>query len=152
MGALLGLGSGFSGLLWGVTPFLFMPTSDPSEQLVLTVLVFGVATGAIPLISAHVATAYAFTIPALLPFVLQNAFVNSKPSYLLMVIETTVMLAILSFGRNYSRTITDSLRNRFENEALAEQFKHRNLELRRAHEEMKTAIPNFAGHMKPRKR
>jgi len=133
------LGSGFSGLLWGVTPFLFMPTSDPSEQLVLTVLVFGVATGAIPLISAHVATAYAFTIPALLPFVLQNAFVNSKHSYLLMVIEATVMLGILSFGRNYSRTITDSLRNRFENEALAEQLKHRNLELRNAHEKMKTA-------------
>jgi len=133
------LGSGFSGLLWGITPFLFLPTPDPGEQLVLTVLVFGVATGAIPLISAHVATAYAFTIPALLPFVVQSALANSKHHYLLMVIEATVMLAILSFGRNYSRTITDSLRNRFENEALAEELKHRNSDLRRAHEATKVA-------------
>ena len=132
-------GSGFSGLLWGITPFLFLPTADPNQQLVLTVLVFGVATGAIPLISSHVATAYAFTIPALLPFVVQNAFSNSKHHYLLMVIETTVMLAILSFGRNYSRTITSSLMNRFENEALADQLKHRNVELRRAHEATKFA-------------
>ena len=70
-------GSGLSGLLWGVTPFLFLPTADPGEQMVLTVLVFGVATGAIPLISSHAATAYAFTIPALLPFVVQNALLNS---------------------------------------------------------------------------
>ena len=132
------LGSGFSGLLWGVTPFLFLSTADPSEQLVLTVLVFGVATGAIPFISTHMPTSYAFTIPALLPFVVHNAFLNSKHSYLLMVIETTVMLAILSFGRNYSRSFTNSLRIRFENEALAEQLKHRNSELRRAHEATKT--------------
>ncbi|MDP3972885.1 MAG: hypothetical protein Q8P61_08265, partial [Candidatus Nanopelagicales bacterium] len=79
------LGSGFSGLLWGVTPFLFLSTADPGEQLVLTVLVFGVATGAIPFISTHMPTSYAFTIPALLPFVVHNAFLNSKHSYLLMV-------------------------------------------------------------------
>ncbi len=126
--------SALSGLLWGATAILFWDTSRPSEQLLVSILVFGAATAAIPLISSHVATAYAFTIPALLPFAVRAGLADVPNHYILMIVEAIIMLAILSFSRNHARNMEDLLRIRFENEALAEQLKQRNSELARANE------------------
>src|SRR3990167_11249793 len=67
-------GAGISGLLWGSTAFLFLSSTEPHYQVVLTVLVFGVTTGAVPLIASDRWSFYAFVVPALLPYVLRNAF------------------------------------------------------------------------------
>jgi PAS domain S-box-containing protein len=128
------VGSGISGILWGATAFLFMYTDAPLYQVVLTVLVFGVTTGAVPLIAADMWSFYAFVVPALFPYVLRNTFQDEMHSMLLMVIEFIVMLAIISFGRNHNRLLIGSLEHRFENEALAEQLQQRNLELAKARE------------------
>ena len=132
-------GAGISGLLWGSTAFLFLSSTEPHYQVVLTVLVFGVTTGAVPLIASDRWSFYAFVVPALLPYVLRNAFEDDVSSGLLMVIEFVVMLAIISFGRNYNRLLTRSLQDRFQNEALAERLQQQNLELAAARETAEAA-------------
>jgi signal transduction histidine kinase/CheY-like chemotaxis protein len=132
-------GAGISGLLWGSTAFLFLSSTEPHYQVVLTVLVFGVTTGAVPLIASDRWSFYAFVVPALLPYVLRNAFEDDVSSGLLMVIEFVVMLAIISFGRNYNRLLARSLQDRFQNEALAERLQQQNLELAVAREAAEAA-------------
>ncbi len=132
-------GAGISGLLWGSTAFLFLSSTEPHYQVVLTVLVFGVTTGAVPLIASDRWSFYAFVVPALLPYVLRNAFEDDISSGLLMVIEFVVMLAIISFGRNYNRLLTRSLQDRFQNEALAERLQQQNLDLAAAREAAEAA-------------
>jgi signal transduction histidine kinase/CheY-like chemotaxis protein len=132
-------GAGISGLLWGSTAFLFLTSTAPHHQVVLTVLVFGVTTGAVPLIASDRWSFYAFVVPALLPYVLRNAFEDEVGSGLLMVIEFVVMLAIISFGRNYNRLLARSLQDRFQNEALAERLQQQNLELAVAREAAEAA-------------
>ena len=133
------IGSGISGTLWGTTAFLFLYITAPLLQVVLTVLVFGVTTGAVPLIAAHLWSFYAFVVPALFPYVLRNAVHDEMHSTLLMVTEFVVMLAILSFGRHHNRLFIESLERRFENETLAEQLQQRNVELARAREAAEAA-------------
>lgn len=132
-------GAGISGVLWGATAFLFIAGASPLHETVLTVLVFGVTTGAVPLIASDRRSFYAFVVPALLPYVLRNAIEDESHSALLMVVEFVVMLAIISFGRNYHRLLTRSLKDRFQNEALAERLGQQNLELARAREAAEAA-------------
>ena len=132
-------GAGLSGMLWGATAFLFLYETAPLYQVVLTVLVFGVTTGAVPLIAADLLSFYAFVVPALLPYVLRNAFHDEMHSPLLMVVEFVVMLAIISFGRNHNRLLVRSLHDRFSNEAMARQLRQQNIELAKAREAAEAA-------------
>ena len=132
-------GAGISGLLWGSTAFLFLYSIPPLYHVVLIVLVFGVTTAAVPLIASDPRSFYAFIVPALLPYVLRYAFAGGTQSILLAVIELVVMLVMISFGRNYNRLLTQSLQDRFQNEALAEQLQRQNLELAVAREDAEAA-------------
>ena len=146
------IGSGISGLLWGASAFLFFSSTSPLHQAVLMVLVFGITAGAVPLIASHTSSFYVFVLPALLPFVLRNFLEDDLLHGLLGVVAFTVMLAVISFGRNHNRLLIESLRNRFQNEALAARLRQQNVDLARAREETaaasrsKTQFFNAASH------
>jgi len=127
-------GSGISGVLWGASAWLFFATDSPLHQAVLMVLVFGITAGAVPLIASHTRSFYVFVLPALLPFVLRNFREDDLLHGLLGVVAFTVMLALISFGRNHNRLLIESLRNRFENEALAARLRQQNIDLAAARE------------------
>ncbi len=126
------LGSLISGLVWGAASFvLFVPDSQ-IHQGFLVVLVFGVTSAAVLLIGTYLPAFYAFVLPALLPIVVRNV-VEGQPVHLtLAFIAAVTTLAILSFGRRYNGVLVESLRNRFENEALARELAQRAAELERA--------------------
>jgi signal transduction histidine kinase len=127
-------GSGISGVLWGASAWLFFAVDSPLHQAVLMVLVFGITAGAVPLIASHTRSFYVFVLPALLSFVLRNFFEDDLLHGLLGVVAFTVMLAVISFGRNHNRLLIESLRNRFQNEALAERLRQQNVDLAAARE------------------
>src|SRR5512134_1534386 len=110
-------GSLISGCLWGAASFLFFVPDSPAHQAFLIVLLFGVVAAAVLLIGIHMPSFYGFVVPALVPIVLRNLIEGGAAHYVLAFVATVTTLAILSFGRNYNRTLMESLRNRFENEA-----------------------------------
>jgi signal transduction histidine kinase len=132
-------GSLISGCLWGAASFLFFVTDSPAHQAFLIVLLFGVVAAAVLLIGIHMPSFYGFVVPALVPIVLRNLIEGGAAHYVLAFVATVTTLAIVSFGRNYNRTLMESLRNRFENEALANRLVQQNLELERAKEAADTA-------------
>jgi signal transduction histidine kinase len=128
------LGSLLSGCLWGLATLLFFIPDSPVYQAFLFVLIFAVTSAAVLLIGAHLPSFYVFVLPALVPIVVRN-IIEGEPAHLtLAFIVGVATLAILTFGRNYNRVLVASLRNRFENEALARKLATQNLELERARE------------------
>jgi signal transduction histidine kinase len=127
-------GSLISGCLWGAASFLFFVVDSPAHQAFLIVLLFGVVAAAVLLVGMHMPSFYGFVVPALVPIVLRNLIEGGTAHYVLAFVASVTTLAILSFGRNYNRTLMESLRNRFENEALATRLVHQNAELERAKE------------------
>jgi signal transduction histidine kinase len=128
------LGSLLSGCLWGLATLLFFIPDSPVYQAFLFVLIFAVTSAAVLLIGAHLPSFYAFVLPALVPIVVRNV-IEGEPAHLtLAFIVGVATIAILTFGRNYNRVLVASLRNRFENEALARKLATQNLELERARE------------------
>jgi len=125
-------GAGVSGALWGATALLFFVSGEHVNQAVLTVLVFGITASAVPLIGSHIPSFYLFVLPALAPFIVRNAYEGDAPHFVLSFTLFAVMLGLMSFARNYSRMLTESLRNRFEKQALAEQLALQNVDLEQA--------------------
>ncbi|MBM3391353.1 MAG: hybrid sensor histidine kinase/response regulator [Betaproteobacteria bacterium] len=130
--AVWAIGSGISGVLWGSGYLLMSPADSPLHLAIMTILIFGVAAGATPLIASHVPSFYAFILPALLPIVARNALEADKLHIILAFVCLVVTLGILSFGRKYNQLLTESLRSRLQNEALAVQLAAQNRELEQA--------------------
>jgi len=126
------IGSGISGVLWGSGYLLMSPADSPLHLAVMTILIFGVAAGATPLIASHIPSFYVFIFPALLPIVARNALVVDKLHIILAFVCLAVTLGILSFGRKYNQLLTESLRTRFRNEAMTRHLAAQNAELERA--------------------
>jgi signal transduction histidine kinase/CheY-like chemotaxis protein len=125
-------GAVISGVLWGSTAIFFYTPESAILQAMLVVLVLGSTTAAMPLIASHTATLNGFLIPALTPFIGRHLLGGDTTHVALGLILLAVTLALLSFGRNYNRLIIASLRNRYENEALANQFARQNVDLEQA--------------------
>jgi signal transduction histidine kinase len=128
------LGSLLSGCLWGLATLLFFIPDSPVYQAFLFVLIFAVTSAAVLLIGVHLPSFYVFVLPALVPIVVRNV-IEGEPAHLtLAFIVGVATIALLTFGRNYNRVLVASLRNRFENEALARKLASQNIELERAKE------------------
>jgi signal transduction histidine kinase len=125
-------GSLISGCLWGASSFLFFVPESPAYQALLMVLLFGVVAAGVLLTGIHLPSFYGFVVPALAPTVLRNAMEGSTTHYVLALVAAITIGAVLSFGRNYNRTLMESLRNRFENEAFAGRLAQQNAELEQA--------------------
>ncbi len=125
-------GAGLSGMLWGSTALLFYISGHHIYQAVLTILVFGMTAAAVPMLGSHIPSFYLFVAPTLTPFILRNAWEGDTPHYVLSVITAAIMLGFMSFARDYNRMLTESLRNRFEKQALADQLAAQNVALEQA--------------------
>ena len=125
-------GAGISGMLWGSTALLLFISGHHLYQAVLTILVFGMTAAAVPMIGSHMPSFYLFALPTLTPFILRNAYEGDTPHYVLSVIAAAIMLGLMSFARDYNRMLIESLRNRFEKQALADRLAVQNVDLEEA--------------------
>lgn len=140
--AIWAVGAGLSGVLWGMTAvILYVPNHD-LYQAVLTILVFGMIAAAVPMLASHLPSFYLFVLPTLTPFIVRNAYEALMPFFLrneldvprliLSIIATAILLGMISFARDYNRMLTESLRNRFEKQGLADRLAAQNEDLERA--------------------
>src|SRR5688572_20337523 len=119
-------GTFLSGLALGSVAMVFFTPGQESYQALLAIGVFGAATAAVPMIGSHMPSFYAFLLPAVTPLIVRNAMEGDVAHVTISIIMVMMLLAYLSFGRDYNRMLVESLRNRFENELLAEKLAAQN--------------------------
>ncbi len=111
-----------AGALWGVAAFhLYMPDS-PIQQLVFAAVILGVSFGSLSLYSTYGPALFTYLPLALLPLIWRLLAQNSPVFYTAAAIVTAVLGFTLFFGRNFGRTIAESVRGSIENDALVRQL------------------------------
>ncbi len=128
-----------SGAMLGAISFVFFVSGHELYQTLLAITVFGAVTAAVPVIGSHMPCFYAFLLAALTPLILRNAMEGDVAHIAISIIMTIMAIAYLSFGRDYNRMLHESLRNRFENEMLAERLAAQNVDLEAARVEAEQA-------------
>jgi signal transduction histidine kinase/CheY-like chemotaxis protein len=107
------------GLVWGVGG-VFVMTSSSTEQLIVMLFVSATASGAVPAFGSYLPVTYAYSIPALLPFVVWSA-TRGDPLHLALTLMGMVFLgAFTVLAWRFNANLIASLLLRFENLDLVE--------------------------------
>jgi signal transduction histidine kinase/CheY-like chemotaxis protein len=146
------LSTGVHGSIWGSTAIIMYIPGSPEYQALLLVALFALSTAAVPLIGRHLPSLYAFVLPVLLPIILRLGFEGGAIRVLLAIISALVMYGIFLFGAELNRTITESVRRRYENLDLIEELRIQTAQAESARREadhanrMKTRFLAAASH------
>ena len=114
--------SATAGAVWGTAGLHFYPPDSAVLQLVLVAVILAVAFGSLTLYASYTVALYVYLPLALLPLIWRMV-VRHDPAY---YTGAAIMLAVLAFtaffGRNFGRTIAESVKRSFENEILVRQL------------------------------
>jgi len=114
--------SAVAGALWGAAGMLFFAPSTPSQQLVLVAVILGVAAGSLTLYATHRPALVAFLPLALLPLIARMLAEQDPAYYTASVVVLAVFGFTLFFGRNFGASMSESVKNNYENEVLVAQL------------------------------
>ncbi len=146
------LSTAIHGSVWGSSAFIMYIPGSPEYQALLLVALFALSTAAVPLIGRHLPSLYAFVLAVLVPIIVRLALEGGAIRILLAIISALVMYGIFLFGIELNRTITESVRRRYENVDLIDQLTQQKAQAESAHKEadranlMKTRFLAAASH------
>jgi putative two-component system response regulator len=122
------------GTMWGSGAFFFMP-QDLLIQAVLICVMLGLAAGSAATNATHLPSLYAYVLSLMLPLIARVLLEQDKAHFALGALLLLFMLVVLASGHFLHKLILLSLRQRFENQSLAQQLAAKNNELEQKVEE-----------------
>ncbi|MEO8525631.1 MAG: ATP-binding protein [Caldimonas sp.] len=107
------------GVVWGVGA-VYLMTPSSTEQLIVMLFVSATASGAVPAFGSYLPATYAYSIPALLPFILWSAGRGDALHHALTLMGVVFMSAYAVLASRFNANLIASLLLRFENIDLME--------------------------------
>jgi signal transduction histidine kinase/CheY-like chemotaxis protein len=111
-----------AGILWGAAGYHFYSPNASVDQLTFVAVLLGVAFGSLTLYASYPTTLYLFLPLTFLPLLVRLAAQRDAPGYAGAAIVMAVLGFTLYFGRNFGRTIAESVKSGIENEFLVRQL------------------------------
>jgi two-component system, sensor histidine kinase len=119
------------GVMWGwATVFLVEPGHE-TEQYLVILAAFSVASGSLPALGSYLPALYAIFFPITLPFLFVSPAHGEATYRVTALLDVVYIGAMLGLARQTNENFIESLRLRFEKDALAEKLR---LEKERAEE------------------
>ncbi len=111
-----------AGVLWGTAGFHFYAPQLVIEQLVFMAIILGVIFGSLTLYASYGPALFLYLPLVLLPLVLRMLAQRDPANYTGAAVVLAVLGFTLFFGRNFGRTVAESVRSTIENEVLVRQL------------------------------
>jgi len=125
------LGTGITGLLWGIGSVIFFPVQLEYQLFILFVLI-GMGAGAVSSLTVYLPAFFSYFPVSVIPISIPLFLVAEPIQISLGVMLIAYILALSYFGMNINRTLIQSLRLRFENIDLVEQLRQQKDEAEQA--------------------
>lgn len=125
-----------AGGLWGVGGFVVAYPLDIVAQLLVLVILLGVAAAAVPMLGMHQGVMLAFQLPAILPYMIWMSVQMEYRGFILMAIFFAFMAGVVIAMRRVESTFSSSLKLQFETEQLADSLNEANQQLQLANEKL----------------
>lgn len=123
--AVMVVGSGASGVLWGAAGFLLFSAAGETHRLVLGFVLGGMGAGALTALTPYLPAYYAYLFPSTLPFVIRLTQ-EGDAEHLTMALACAMYVASLAvLGRKANAWLRDSVARRYENDELVRSLERR---------------------------
>jgi signal transduction histidine kinase/CheY-like chemotaxis protein len=116
------IGSGASGLAWGVGGVVLFPPEQLEYQLFILFVLVGMGAGAVTSLTAYMPAFYAYILPSLAPASAMLLMVVDPIHTALGVLTVAYVTALSFFARNINRSFVESLMLRYENIHLVKEL------------------------------
>jgi signal transduction histidine kinase/CheY-like chemotaxis protein len=110
------------GLVWGVGAVALM-TPDSTEQLIVMLFISATASGAVPAFGSYLPATFAYSVPAMLPFILWSAGQADHLHHALALMGIVFTSIFLALAWGFNASLTAALLLRYENIDLLHDFK-----------------------------
>ena len=111
------------GLVWGIGAVSLM-TFDTTEQLIVMLFISATASGAVPAFGSYLPATIAYSVPAMLPFIVWSAMHADRVHHALALMGIVFTGTFLWLAWVFHGNLIAGLRLRFENIDLLQDFKH----------------------------
>ncbi len=126
------IGTGLSGLLWGISGIMLFPEQNLQYQLVILFILLGMGAGAATTLTAYLPAFITYFPLSILPITIMMLMMGDPLHQTLSLMTFAYSIVVLYFGIGNSRDFKQSLQLRFENIKLAEQLREQKEEADRA--------------------
>lgn len=126
------IGSGLTGLSWGVGGVFLFPENDQVYQIFLLSVIVGMGAGAISSLTTYLPAFFAYFPASLIPVIPQLLFTDEQIHFALALMIIAYTAALSYFAININRAIKQSLLLRFENLDLVDQLREQKEEAEHA--------------------
>ncbi|HLP97354.1 MAG TPA: membrane-associated sensor domain-containing protein [Sideroxyarcus sp.] len=109
------------GMMWGFGTLFFFP-HELLTQVLLVCVMLGLAAGATTMNATHPPAFYAYVLGLMLPLIFRVTVEQDETHLALALMLVLFLLVMLGSGQFLSKLIMLSLRQRFENQSLAQQL------------------------------
>ena len=116
------VGSGATGLAWGVAGVLLFPPETLEYQLFILFVLVGMGAGAVTSLTAFMAAFYAYLLPSLLPVSVMMLMISGPIHTALGMMTLAYIVALSFFAHNINHSFVQSLMLRFENIHLVKEL------------------------------
>ena len=117
------IGTGLTGLLWGVGGVVLFPDQGLEYQLFILFTLVGLGAGSVSSLTTYLPAFFVFFPTSMLPIGVQLFIVGDPIHFALGLMTFAYVIALTYFGININRTLKESLKLRFENIDLVEQLR-----------------------------
>jgi len=111
-----------AGILWGTAGYHFYAAQLVIQQLVFLAIILGVIFGSLTLYASYGPALFLYLPLVLLPLVVRMLAQHDPANYTGAAIVLAVLAFTLFFGRNFGRTIAESVRSTIHNEILVREL------------------------------
>ena len=117
------IGTGLTGLLWGISGVMLFPSNELNYQLLILFVLVGMGAGSVSSLTVYLPAFFAYFPVSMLPVAIVLFMQGDSIHLALGVMTIAYIIAISYFGINLNRSLVQSLRLRFENMELVEQLR-----------------------------
>lgn len=118
-----------SGVTWAYGAWYFVLPQHPHLVTFIAVTWIGMTAGTIGSQGSHFTGFLAYSIPCMLALSLKIFFIGSTNNQILAFFALSLTLGFIGFARSNNKTITESLRLKYENSNLINQLEDKNTKL-----------------------
>ncbi len=111
------------GVMWGWATVFLVPPSDEAERYLVLLVAFAVSSGAVSALGSYLPAFYAISFPITLPVLIACVIQGGAIHEATVILDLVYIVTMVGLARSTNENFIESLRLRFEKDALAERLR-----------------------------
>ena len=137
------IGAGLTGLVWGLSAFLFYTPDSPVAQAILPFILAGMMGGSLVVLTGSMPAFTAFLLSAAIPFVICLSLIGDFTHMIMATLLMVYVIALLALGRSTTQGITASTNLMAVNEQLISQLRAKSSQLQATFDHVNQGVAVF---------